>query len=55
VRVPPGDPDTAARALSTMAADPAGRERLVRAGHSYARAHTIEAESLRVARFLWEA
>ena len=55
VRVPPGDPDAAARALSAMAADPAGRERLVRAGRSYAEAHTIEAESLRVARFLREA
>jgi glycosyltransferase involved in cell wall biosynthesis len=54
VLVPPGDADAAARALSTLASDQAARERLVRAGLAYARAHTVEAETFRVARFLQE-
>jgi hypothetical protein len=50
--VAPGDAGAAAAALARLAAAAALRERLVVAGISRARAHTIEVESLRVARFL---
>jgi glycosyltransferase involved in cell wall biosynthesis len=53
--VPPGDPDAAAQALETLAADVGLRERLVEAGAARAREHSLEASSDRVARFLEDA
>jgi glycosyltransferase involved in cell wall biosynthesis len=50
--VPPDDAAAAARALERVAADQALRERLIRAGLELARARTLEAECLRVARFI---
>jgi glycosyltransferase involved in cell wall biosynthesis len=50
--VPPDDAVAAARALERVAADQALRERLIRAGLELARARTLEAECLRVARFI---
>lgn len=52
VLVPPGDADAAAAALRALAEDGVRREELVRRGLEHARAHTIEAETERVARFL---
>jgi glycosyltransferase involved in cell wall biosynthesis len=50
--VPPGDAEAAARAASAIASDPGLRARLVRAGSEYAVAHTIEAETRRLAAFI---
>jgi glycosyltransferase involved in cell wall biosynthesis len=50
--VPPGDGPAAARALERVAADAGLREALVGAGLEQVRAHTLEAECARVARFL---
>ena len=50
--VAPGDAGGAASALEQLAADPAERERLVRAGIDYAREHSMEAELDRLAAFL---
>jgi glycosyltransferase involved in cell wall biosynthesis len=53
--VPPGDPDAAAQALETLAANVTLRERLVEAGAARAHEHSLEASSDRVARFLEDA
>jgi glycosyltransferase involved in cell wall biosynthesis len=50
--MPPGDPDAAAERLARLAADPALRARLVRAGVARVSAHTVEAEGARVTAFL---
>jgi glycosyltransferase involved in cell wall biosynthesis len=50
--VRPGAADEAARAVRAIADDDRLRERLVAAGHAYARAHTVDAEAGRLARFL---
>ena len=50
--VPPGDAGAAALAAQSVVGDEHLRARLVRAGHEYARSHTIEAETSRVAGFL---
>jgi glycosyltransferase involved in cell wall biosynthesis len=50
--IPPGDADAAAAALEAMVADASRRETLVERGLAHARAHTIEAETERVARFI---
>lgn len=50
--IPPGDADAAVAALERLADDPARRARLVEAGLAHARAHTIEAETARVAAFI---
>jgi glycosyltransferase involved in cell wall biosynthesis len=50
--VPPGDPEAAASALSRVGGDEAVRARLIDSGGRLVRAHTIEAECARVARFL---
>ena len=50
--IPPGDAAAAADALDRVASDAALRGRLVERGLALARAHTLEAESARVADFL---
>ncbi len=50
--VPPGDSEAAVAALLRIRADEALRARLVDAGSEYARAHTIEAETGRLAPFM---
>jgi glycosyltransferase involved in cell wall biosynthesis len=50
--VPAGDAEAAAAALRRVATDDVHRRRLVEAGLRLARAHTIEAETGRVARFV---
>ncbi|HTE64272.1 MAG TPA: glycosyltransferase [Solirubrobacteraceae bacterium] len=50
--VAPGDPEAPAEHLAALARDAALRERLVRAGLERARAHSMEAELARAARFL---
>jgi glycosyltransferase involved in cell wall biosynthesis len=50
--VPPGDADAAALELGRLAADDGLRARLVEKGRSHALAHTLEHETLRVAKFL---
>ena len=50
--VPSGDAAAAAAAVGAVGGDPALRDRLVAAGLEFAREHTIEVESARVARFL---
>jgi glycosyltransferase involved in cell wall biosynthesis len=50
--VPPGDADAAALELGRLAADDGLRARLVEKGRSHALAHTLERETLRVAKFL---
>jgi glycosyltransferase involved in cell wall biosynthesis len=50
--VAPGDAEAAAGALEQLASDPDRRERQVRAGLAYARAHTMEAELDRLTAFL---
>ncbi len=50
--VAPGDPDAPARQLSALAGDEGLRDRLVRAGVERVRAHSMEAELRRTARFL---
>ena len=50
--VAPGDPGAAAARLLEVAADPELRRRLVAAGLRRARAHTLEAETARLGRFL---
>jgi glycosyltransferase involved in cell wall biosynthesis len=50
--IPPGDPEAAAAALDRVAVDPGLRARLIERGLAVARAHTLEAESARVATFL---
>lgn len=52
ILVAPGDPQGAAQALRALAGDAELRERLMRTGLEYAREHTIEAQSYRLARFL---
>ncbi len=52
LHVPPGDPAAAVAALRRIADDPALREALIEAGHSYMSQHTAEAEARRVAAFL---
>ncbi len=52
VLIPPGDADAAADALRALADDPGRRAALVERGLQYARDHTIEAETERVARFI---
>lgn len=52
VLVPPGDADAAANALRALVDDPVRRAELVQSGLEHARAHTIEAETERVARFI---
>ncbi len=53
--VAPGDAMAAAGAASAVVEDAQLRERLVRAGHNYARAHTVEIESQKLAGFLARA
>jgi glycosyltransferase involved in cell wall biosynthesis len=55
VLIPPGDADVAASALRALADDADRRTALVGRGLDYAREHTIEAETERVARFIGEA
>jgi glycosyltransferase involved in cell wall biosynthesis len=50
--VPPGDADAAAHALECVRADAQHRERLVATGLALARAHTLEAETARLAEFV---
>lgn len=50
--VPAGDPEAAADAVKRISTDAEARAALVGAGLRYIRAHTLEAESARVARFL---
>ncbi len=50
--VEPGDAEAAAAALRTLAGDDDRRRTLAERGLAHARAHTIEAETERVARFL---
>ncbi len=50
--IPAGDASAAASQLQAIAADPALRERLVRAGHEHAAARTATAEVKRVADFV---
>ena len=50
--VPPGEIDPAVGALARIADDASLRERLVATGLEHVRAHTIEAESRRVASFI---
>ena len=50
--VPPGEVDVAAGALARIADDAQLRERLVAAGLEHVHAHTIEAETARVASFI---
>ena len=50
--IPPGDADAAARALETLRADAALRAQRTRSGLALARAHTLEAETARLAAFL---
>lgn len=50
--VPPGDAGAAATELGEIAADPALRDALIRAGHDYAAARTATAEVKRVADFV---
>jgi glycosyltransferase involved in cell wall biosynthesis len=50
--IPPGDADAAIAAVRGLTQDRARRETLVAAGLAYAREHTIESETDRVARFL---
>ena len=50
--VPPGDAEAAAQAARAIASDEALRTRLVRAGGEYAAAHTLEAETSRLAEFI---
>lgn len=50
--VPPGDAPAAAAAVRSIAEDEQVRGRLVEAGHRYAVAHTMEAETRRVAELL---
>lgn len=50
--VPPGDPDAAADGLARVAADARQRAALVTGGTRYARSHTTESESRRLAAFL---
>ena len=50
--IAPGDPQAAADALERLASDAGLRRRLGEAGLALARAHTLEAESERVAAFL---
>jgi len=50
--VPPGDPEAPAQRLRELAADPALRDALVTAGLSRVRAHSLEVELERTARFL---
>lgn len=50
--IPPGDAAAAATALERLGTDPLLRERLAAAGTSVVRAHTMEAESARLAGFL---
>jgi glycosyltransferase involved in cell wall biosynthesis len=52
VLIPPGDAGAAIAAVRDLRQDPARREALVAAGLAYARQHTIESETDRVARFL---
>ena len=52
VTVPPGDPAATAAAIEALAEDPALRTALVGTGLAYVRAHTLEIESERVARFI---
>jgi glycosyltransferase involved in cell wall biosynthesis len=55
VLVPAGDADAAAAALRALVDDDEKRTTLVERGLTHARAHTIEAETARVARFIGEA
>jgi glycosyltransferase involved in cell wall biosynthesis len=50
--IPPGDADAAVRALKRLQGDPEQRERRMRAGLALARAHTLEAETARLATFV---
>lgn len=50
--VPPGDPEAAAGALERVAADPAVRARLIRAGAASVRARSIDREAAAAAAFL---
>jgi glycosyltransferase involved in cell wall biosynthesis len=52
LQIPPGDADAAAEALQRLAADPDLRRMLSGLGAERVRAHTLEAESARVASFL---
>ncbi len=52
VLVTPGDPTGAAQAVEALTNNAAARTDLVRAGSRYVHAHTIEAETKRVAEFL---
>lgn len=50
--IPPDDADAAAAAVQRIAAEPALRQRLVRAGFDHARTRTLESETARVAAFI---
>jgi glycosyltransferase involved in cell wall biosynthesis len=52
VLIPAGDPGAAIAAVRGLHADAGRREALVQAGFAFAREHTIESETGRVARFL---
>ena len=52
VLIDPGDAEAAAGAVADIAADPELRELLVAAGVEQVRAHTLDAEAARVARFM---
>jgi glycosyltransferase involved in cell wall biosynthesis len=53
--MPPGDPDAAVAALRALAGDDARRQALAARGLEHVRAHTLEAESGRVAAFIGAA
>ncbi len=50
--IPPEDAEAAAAAVRRVVEDAPLRGRLLAAGHRYARAHTVEVETRRVAEFL---
>jgi glycosyltransferase involved in cell wall biosynthesis len=52
--VPPGEKETAARALERLRDEAELRESLAAAGIAHVRAHTLEEESKRVAKFICE-
>ena len=50
--VPPQDAEAPVNSLNRISADDAARQRLIEAGFAFVRAHTIDAETERVASFI---